>query len=256
MLIAAVSTCVMFPGQVTATAAGVLFGVAAGVALTLAAATLGATLAFLLARGAGAAPIGRLLGPRAAHWRAWIAERGFSAVLTARLLPGTPASVLNYAAGLTAMPLRAFAAAVALGALPKTVAYVALGGALSRPALDARACSRVAPVRGHRARRRAAGPAPSARRSPRPPGDVAAVRPRPKAITRIGGWQRPALGLRSRRRMHAETTTLYASAIAEEAFVLAYPLVLMSRVMEQATAASAPDSDTMRAPVNALVHGR
>ena len=133
VLIAAVSTCVMFPGQVTATAAGVLFGVAGGIGLTLAAATLGAVLAFLLARGVGAAPIGRLLGPRAAHWRAWIAERGFSAVLTARLLPGTPASILNYAAGLTAMPLRAFAAAVALGALPKTVAYVALGGALSAP---------------------------------------------------------------------------------------------------------------------------
>jgi uncharacterized membrane protein YdjX (TVP38/TMEM64 family) len=130
---AAVSTCVMFPGQVTAAAAGLLFGVASGIALTLAAATLGAVLAFLLARGAGAAPIGRLLGPRATHWRGWIAERGFSAVLTARLLPGTPASVLNYAAGLTTMPLRAFAAAVALGALPKTVAYVALGGALSAP---------------------------------------------------------------------------------------------------------------------------
>ena len=42
VLIAAVSTCVMFPGQVTATAAGVLFGVVGGVALTLAAATLGA----------------------------------------------------------------------------------------------------------------------------------------------------------------------------------------------------------------------
>jgi uncharacterized membrane protein YdjX (TVP38/TMEM64 family) len=133
VLIAAVSTCVMFPGQVTATAAGVLFGVAGGISLMLAAATLGAVLAFLLARGAGAAPISRLLGPRAAHWRGWIAERGFSAVLTARLLPGTPASILNYAAGLTAMPLRAFAAAVALGALPKTVAYVALGGALSDP---------------------------------------------------------------------------------------------------------------------------
>jgi uncharacterized membrane protein YdjX (TVP38/TMEM64 family) len=133
VLVAAVSTCVMFPGQVTATAAGVLFGVVGGVALTLAAATLGAAAAFLLARGIGAGPIGRLLGPRAAHWRGWIAERGFSAVLTARLLPGTPASVLNYAAGLTAMPLRAFAAAVAVGALPKTVAYVALGGALSAP---------------------------------------------------------------------------------------------------------------------------
>jgi uncharacterized membrane protein YdjX (TVP38/TMEM64 family) len=133
VLIAALSTCVLFPGHVTAMAAGVLFGVAAGIGLMLAAATLGAALAFLLARGAGAAPIGRLLGPRAVHWRAWISERGFSAVLTARLLPGTPANVLNYAAGLTAMPLRAFVAAVALGALPKTVAYVALGGALSAP---------------------------------------------------------------------------------------------------------------------------
>ena len=133
LLMAAVSTCVLFPGQVTAAAAGVLFGVASGIALTIAAVTLGAAVAFLIARGVGAAPIGRLLGPRAAHWRGWIAERGFSAVLTARLLPGTPASVLNYAAGLTAMPLRSFAAAVALGALPKTVAYVALGGALSDP---------------------------------------------------------------------------------------------------------------------------
>jgi len=133
VLIAAVSTCVLFPGNVTATAAGVLFGIAGGVALTIAAATLGAALAFLLARGAGAGPIGRLLGPRAAHWRTWIAQRGFSAVLTARLLPGTPAGVLNYAAGLTGMSLRGFAAAVALGSLPKTIAYVALGGALSAP---------------------------------------------------------------------------------------------------------------------------
>ncbi|WP_037500299.1 TVP38/TMEM64 family protein [Solirubrobacter soli] len=133
LLFGAVSTCVLFPGNVVATAAGVVFGVFGGIALTLAAATLGATLAFLLARGAGAAPVGRLLGPRATYWRGWIAERGFSAVLTARLLPGTPAGVLNYAAGLTAMPVRAFAAAVAIGALPKTVAYVALGGALSAP---------------------------------------------------------------------------------------------------------------------------
>jgi NADPH:quinone reductase len=46
VLIAAVSACVRFPGQVTAAAAGALFGVAAGVALTLAAATLGAALTF------------------------------------------------------------------------------------------------------------------------------------------------------------------------------------------------------------------
>src|SRR3954470_3344521 len=48
VLMAAVSTCVLFPGQVTAAAAGVLFGVASGIALTLAAVTLGAAVAFLI----------------------------------------------------------------------------------------------------------------------------------------------------------------------------------------------------------------
>jgi hypothetical protein len=56
--------------------------------------------------------------------------------------------------------------------------------------------------------------------------------------------------------MPAETTILDASTIAEEAFVLAYPLVLMDRTMAQATAVIATDPETMRAPVNALVHGR
>ena len=56
------------------------------------------------------------------------------------------------------MPLRAFAAAVALGALPKTVAYVALGGALSAP-FSTRGAGRDRALRGDRDRRRMACPA-------------------------------------------------------------------------------------------------
>jgi hypothetical protein len=56
--------------------------------------------------------------------------------------------------------------------------------------------------------------------------------------------------------MSADTTTQDASAIAEEVFVLAYPLVVMNRTMAQATAVLAPEPDTLRAPVNAIVHGR
>ena len=41
--------------------------------------------------------------------------------------------MVNYLAGLAGIRPRAFLAAVALGALPKTIAYVALGGALSDP---------------------------------------------------------------------------------------------------------------------------
>jgi hypothetical protein len=56
--------------------------------------------------------------------------------------------------------------------------------------------------------------------------------------------------------MLAETTIRHVARIAEDAFVVAYPLVLMSRRMAHLTAVFAPDPHTMRAPVNALVHGR
>jgi len=73
------------------------------------------------------------LGPRAQRHRAWLTANGFSAVLASRLAPGLPAGPVNYLAGLAGIRPRAFFAAVALGALPKTIAYVALGGALSDP---------------------------------------------------------------------------------------------------------------------------
>ena len=124
---------VLFPGHVTATVAGVLFGTLAGTALVLAAALLGAGLALLVARRLGADALYSLLGPRARTYHAWVGQHGFAAVLTCRLAPGLPAGIVNYLAGLTTIRPRAFFAAVALGALPKTIAYVALGGALSDP---------------------------------------------------------------------------------------------------------------------------
>src|SRR4051794_13796941 len=56
--------------------------------------------------------------------------------------------------------------------------------------------------------------------------------------------------------MLEDTTLQDVSTIAEKAFVLTYPLVLMSRIMAQATAVVAPEPDTMHAPINALVHAR
>ena len=123
----------LFPGHVTATVAGVLFGALAGTALALAAALVGAGLCMLAARRLGADALMSLLGPRALRWREWLATNGFSAVLASRLAPGLPAGPVNYLAGLAGIRPRAFLAAVALGALPKTIAYVALGGALSDP---------------------------------------------------------------------------------------------------------------------------
>jgi uncharacterized membrane protein YdjX (TVP38/TMEM64 family) len=123
----------LFPGHVTATVAGMLFGAVAGTALALAATLLGAGLSLLVARRLGADAVLSLVGPRGRGWHAWVTANGFSAVLACRLAPGMPSGVVNYLAGLAAIRPRAFVAAVALGALPKTIAYVVLGGALSDP---------------------------------------------------------------------------------------------------------------------------
>ena len=123
----------LFPGQVIATAAGALFGALAGIPVALLAAVVAAGLAMLLGRRIGADALHALLNPRARAWQAWIADHGFSAVLISRLAPGVPAGIVNYLAGVAGIRTRALLAAVALGALPKTTAYVALGGALSDP---------------------------------------------------------------------------------------------------------------------------
>ncbi|HEX6022628.1 MAG TPA: TVP38/TMEM64 family protein [Solirubrobacter sp.] len=133
----------LFPGHVTATLAGLLFGALGGTAVAIAAALIGAVLAMLVARVVGADAVLSLLGERGRKWRDFVQQNGFSAVLACRLAPGMPSGIVNYLAGLVGIRLRAFAAAVSLGALPKTIAYVALGGALADP-LSARGATALA----------------------------------------------------------------------------------------------------------------
>jgi uncharacterized membrane protein YdjX (TVP38/TMEM64 family) len=131
----------LFPGHVTATVAGMLFGAVAGIPLVLAATLLGAGLCLLAARRLGTDAVLSLLGPRGRRWRDWVGDNGFSTVLACRLAPGTPSGAVNYVAGLAGIRTRAFLAAVALGSLPKTIAYVTLGGALSDPLSARGACA-------------------------------------------------------------------------------------------------------------------
>jgi uncharacterized membrane protein YdjX (TVP38/TMEM64 family) len=130
VVVSASLTVAFFPGPLLAGASGLLFGTAAGFPLSLSAAVLGASAAFLIARGAGRAPAERLAGRRVGAVRALVARRGFLSVLYARILPGVPFNLVNYAAGLTDIRLRVFAGATALGAAPRAFAYTALGGSL------------------------------------------------------------------------------------------------------------------------------
>jgi uncharacterized membrane protein YdjX (TVP38/TMEM64 family) len=121
----------LFPGPLLAGAAGLLFGTALGTPVAIVSATLGAVLAFSLGRWWAHDAVEELAGPRVRALRAWIGRRGFHAILYARLAPGIPYTVVNYAAGLSPVALRAFAAATALGCAPRAFAYVALGGHLT-----------------------------------------------------------------------------------------------------------------------------
>lgn len=124
----ALLTVCFFPGPLLAASAGILFGTAAGFPLAMTSAALGAALAFLLARRIAHDAVEELQGPRLTRLRAWVGERGFTAVLTARLLPGIPYNSVNYAAGLSPIPLPVFLLATIIGAAPRTYAYVAVGG--------------------------------------------------------------------------------------------------------------------------------
>lgn len=123
-------TVCLFPGPLLAGASGLLFGTVLGTGVSIVSATLGAVLAFSLARWVAHDAVEQLQGRRLGALRAWVGRRGFLSVLYARLAPGVPYSLVNYAAGLSPVTLAAFAGATALGCAPRAFAYTALGGSL------------------------------------------------------------------------------------------------------------------------------
>jgi uncharacterized membrane protein YdjX (TVP38/TMEM64 family) len=130
VLISAVLTVACFPGPLLAGASGYLFGTAEGTVLSIVAATLGATMAFSIARGMAGDAVVALGGPRLRALGEWVGRRDFLSVLYARVAPGAPATLVNYAAGLSPARLPAFVAATVLGVAPRAFAYTALGGHL------------------------------------------------------------------------------------------------------------------------------
>lgn len=120
-----------FPRTAFTLAAGLLFGSALGVAIAVVASTLAALLALLLVRAAGW-QLSRLVShPAVQSVDATLRRRGWSAVLSLRLIPAVPFSVLNYAAGASAVPAVPYTAATLVGLIPGTAAVVVLGDALT-----------------------------------------------------------------------------------------------------------------------------
>ncbi|SEL47380.1 Uncharacterized membrane protein YdjX, TVP38/TMEM64 family, SNARE-associated domain [Blastococcus sp. DSM 46786] len=126
-LLYAVATLAPVPKNVFSVAAGLLFGLVEGIGIVLLAALLGALGAFALGRALGREAVERMTGSRVAHVDALLGRHGLLAVLGVRLVPVLPFTAINYAAGLTAVRLGDYVIGTALGIVPGTVAYVALG---------------------------------------------------------------------------------------------------------------------------------
>ena len=128
--VSAALTPLMFPGPLLAGASGLLFGTALGFPVSLTSAVLGASIAFLISRSLAPDAVEQLAGPRLQALEELVSRRGFVSVLYARIAPGVPYTLVNYAAGLTPIALRSFVAATAIGVAPRAFAYTALGGSL------------------------------------------------------------------------------------------------------------------------------
>ena len=127
MLLYAVATVVFLPGSVITLAGGALFGPVWGTLYNLTGATLGALLAFLVARYLAADAVERRAGGRVKQLIDGVEREGWRFVAFTRLVPLFPFNLLNYALGLTRIRLLHYLLATYLCMFPGAVAYTYLG---------------------------------------------------------------------------------------------------------------------------------
>ncbi len=127
ILLYALATVLFLPGSLLTLAGGALFGPLLGTAINLSGATLGATLAFLLARHLGSEWVERRAGGIARRVLDGVNAEGWRFVAFTRLVPVFPFNLLNYALGLTRIPLPAYILTTAVAMIPGAAAYTYLG---------------------------------------------------------------------------------------------------------------------------------
>ncbi len=127
MLIYTLATVLFLPGSVLTLAGGALFGPLWGTLWNLTGATLGAALAFLIARYLGADWVTRRASTRLARLNDGVSAEGWRFVAFVRLVPVFPFNLLNYALGLTRIPFVAYLLATWIFMLPGAFAYTWLG---------------------------------------------------------------------------------------------------------------------------------
>jgi uncharacterized membrane protein YdjX (TVP38/TMEM64 family) len=127
MALYAVATVLFLPGSVITLAGGALFGPLWGTLYSLSGATVGATVAYLIARYLAADWVSH----KAGGWLKQVIDgaeaEGWRFVAFVRLVPLFPFNLLNYALGLTRIPLTQYVVASYVFMAPGALAYAYLG---------------------------------------------------------------------------------------------------------------------------------
>jgi len=127
MVLYALATVGFFPGSVLTLLGGALFGPVLGTFYNLTGATLGALLAFLIARYLASDWVEQKTTGRARTLVKGVEAEGWRFVAFVRLVPLFPFNLLNYLLGLTRIPFLQYVIASYVFMLPGAIAYTYLG---------------------------------------------------------------------------------------------------------------------------------
>jgi uncharacterized membrane protein YdjX (TVP38/TMEM64 family)/Fe-S oxidoreductase len=131
MLIYSLAPVFFLPGLPITIVGGILFGPFWGVVYTITGATVGASLAFLVARYLARDWIeSKLTSPRWRRLDREVEKHGWKVVAFTRLIPAFPFNLLNYAFGLTRIPFLHYAVATFFCMLPACIAFIVFSSSL------------------------------------------------------------------------------------------------------------------------------
>jgi uncharacterized membrane protein YdjX (TVP38/TMEM64 family) len=136
VVVYAICVVAFVPASILTLGAGAIFGFVGGTIVVVIGATIGATLAFLLARTVMRKRIETMTATNA-KFRALdraIASEGTKIVFLVRLAVVFPFTYINYAFGVTAIPLWRYVLATFLGIIPATAAFVFASSAATKAA--------------------------------------------------------------------------------------------------------------------------
>lgn len=127
MAVYALATVFFFPGSILTIVGGAIFGPLMGTFYNLTGATLGASLAFLIARYLASDWVEQKTAGRLKQLKQGVENEGWRFIAFVRLVPLFPFNLLNYALGLTRIRLSHYIITSYICMLPGGFAYTWLG---------------------------------------------------------------------------------------------------------------------------------